>query len=189
MNGSDAKNDTDGDSSMALCSKLEKLVDSIRFYESKLANLRDGNVDAKSLSEDGDPIEDAKQEMSDEVIGAKLKVLYAQKKAICVHLAAAQSRERRSSDEVKALKHKLRKAILREAEMVMTTLSDCSGDLYGVCSEPISGFRFGNPSKDSLFHAVVIDEAAQVYFFILSYMLICWLFIYLFLTLNQILVL
>ncbi|XP_058113518.1 uncharacterized protein LOC131256610 isoform X2 [Magnolia sinica] len=161
MNGSDAKNDTDSDSSMALRSKLEKLVDSIRFYESKRANLRDGNVDAKSLSEDGDLKEDAKQEMSDEVIGVKLKVLYAQKKAICVDLAAAQSRERRSSEEVKALKHKLRKAILREAEIVMTTLSGCGGDLYGVCSEPISGYRFGNPSEDSLFDAVVIDEAAQ----------------------------
>ncbi|KAL5978011.1 hypothetical protein ACLOJK_037034 [Asimina triloba] len=153
----DGKNDLNSGSCMTLRSKLEKLADRIRSYEAKRANLTDCNVDMKSTSENGN----LKEDMSDEVIGAKLKILYAQKKAICVELAAAQARERRASEKVRALKHKLRKEILREAEIVMTTLSGCGGDLYGVCSESCSGSKIGNLMEDTLFDAVVIDEAAQ----------------------------
>nr|DAD46144.1 TPA_asm: hypothetical protein HUJ06_004374 [Nelumbo nucifera] len=158
--GNDANNDLSGDSSIALRSNLEKLVERIRFYEAKRSNLRDGNLDPKIL-EDGAPTEEGKQEMSDTAIGIKLKNLYERKREICIELAAAQAREKKVTEESKALKHKLRKSILREAEIVVTTLSGCGGDLYAVCSESVSGCRTGSSSEHTLFDAVVIDEAAQ----------------------------
>ncbi|KAK1290120.1 putative helicase MAGATAMA 3 [Acorus calamus] len=156
MNENGPKIETGRDSSQSLRAKLEKLMDSIRFYESMRAN---GKLDTKA-SEDGPlKVDDVGHEISDEALGAKLKILYGQKKAIYADLAAVQAREKKSSDEIKALKHNMRRSILREAEIVVTTLSGCGGDLYGVCSDSAS--RCGNLSEHSLFDAVVIDEAAQ----------------------------
>ncbi|KAJ4958297.1 hypothetical protein NE237_025408 [Protea cynaroides] len=161
MSGSDAKNDLSGDSSMVLRSHLEKIVDQIRFYEAKRSESRDGNSDPKSSSEGMAPTEDDAQELSNATIGTKLKRLYEQKKEIYIALSAAQSREKKTTEEIKALKHKLRKSILQEAEIVVTTLSGCGGDLYGVCSESLLSHKFRSSSEHSLFDAVVIDEAAQ----------------------------
>ncbi|CAK9156466.1 unnamed protein product [Ilex paraguariensis] len=162
MNASDTKNDLSLDSSAILRSNLEKLVDRIRFYEAKRANVRDENSDSKNLLEgEASKGEDGK-EMSDGEVESKLRKLYDEKKAIYVDLGTAQAREKKTEEESKALKHKLRKSILKEAEIVVTTLSGCGGDLYGVCSQSISNHKFGNASEDTLFDAVVIDEAAQV---------------------------
>ncbi|XP_043709230.1 uncharacterized protein LOC122658369 [Telopea speciosissima] len=161
MSGSVAKNDVIGDSSMVLRSHLEKIVDQIRFYEAKHSELRDGSLDPKKSSECMAPTEDDGQVLSYATIGTKLKRLYEQKKEIYIDLAAAQSREKKSTEEIKALKHKLRKSILEEAEIVVTTLSGCGGDLYGVCSESLSSHKFGSSFEHTLFDAVVIDEAAQ----------------------------
>lgn len=163
MNLSDSKNDL-GTHSSALRSNLEKLVDRIRFYEAKRANVKDGNSDPTNVLEDEARKGDDLKEMSDAEVEVKLRKLYEQKKQIYKDLSAAQVQEKKSYEETKELKHKLRKSILREAEIVVTTLSGSGGDLYGVCSESISGFKFGNPSENTLFDAVVIDEAAQVIF-------------------------
>ncbi|XP_059642145.1 uncharacterized protein LOC132284095 isoform X2 [Cornus florida] len=160
MNAPDAKNDMYGDLT-ALRSNLEKLVDRIRFFEAKRANLQDRNSNSKGLLE-GDALKgDDGKEMCDSEIAAKLRKLYEKKKAIYIDLAAAQAHEKKAYEESKALKHKLRKSILREAEIVVTTLSGCGGDLYGVCSESISSHKFRSSSENTLFDAVVIDEAAQ----------------------------
>ncbi|XP_042505468.1 uncharacterized protein LOC122082032 isoform X2 [Macadamia integrifolia] len=161
MSGSNAKNDVIGDSSMLLRSNLEKIVDQIRFYEAKRAELSDGSLDPKRSSEGVATTEDNGQELSYATIGTKLKRLYEQKKEIYIDLAAAQSREKKATEEIKALKDKLRKSILKEAEIVVTTLSGCGGDLYGVCSESLLSHKFGSSSEHTLFDAVVIDEAAQ----------------------------
>ncbi|KAF9612426.1 hypothetical protein IFM89_000174 [Coptis chinensis] len=155
----EAKNDLRGDNSTILRSNLEKLVDRIRFYEAKRANLRDGNPNSKSLSEDGASNEDDVEEIA--AVGAELKKLYDQKREICKDLAVAQVQEKKTSEEIRALKNKLRNTILREAEIVVTTLSGCGGDLYRVCSESLSIYKFGSSSEHTLFDAVVIDEAAQ----------------------------
>ncbi|KAK1365540.1 hypothetical protein POM88_041101 [Heracleum sosnowskyi] len=76
-------------------------------------------------------------------------------------LAAAQVREKKLNEESRAVKHKLRKSILKEAEIVATTLRGRGGDLYAVCAESISSHKFGSPNKHTLFDAIVIDEAAQ----------------------------
>ncbi|XP_038985729.1 uncharacterized protein LOC103713146 isoform X2 [Phoenix dactylifera] len=160
-NQTDAKNDIDVEPSSALRAKLEKVVDTIRYYEAKRAKLEDGHVNTNnSLDNELSKEEDA-QKVSDVAIGAKLNILYGQKKAICGELASSQAREKKVSDESRSLRHNIRKSILREAEIVVTTLSGCGGDIYGVCSESASCGRFGNFSEQTLFDVVVIDEAAQ----------------------------
>lgn len=164
MKLNNTKNDLSSESSIALRANLEKLVDSIRFYEAKRANLSDENTDLKS-SEDDTCKEEDRKEMSDAEIAFKLRKLYEQKKQIYKDLGSVQQQEKKFYEEIKGLRYKLRKSILREAEIVVTTLSGCGGDLYGVCSESMSSHKFSSPSEHTLFDAVVIDEAAQVSFF------------------------
>ena len=174
----DPKNDLSGDTS-ALRASLEKLVERIRMYEAKRANLRGKNSELKDSLDDETPRADDIKETSSAEIGVKLRRLYEQKKEICRDLATAQAQERKANEESKALKHKLRKSILREAEIVVATLSGCGGDLYGVCSESMSTNKFAKSSENHLFDAVVIDEAAQVCFSFLSILLnwSCFLFL------------
>ncbi|XP_052181406.1 uncharacterized protein LOC127794403 isoform X2 [Diospyros lotus] len=161
LNAGDGKNDTGIDTLMSLRASLEKLVDRIRFYEAKRANLRDRDANLKSLLEgEASKVDDGK-ELSDAEIGAKLRKLYEQKKAIYKDLSIAQARERKENEESKAQRQKLRRSILREAEIVVSTLSGCGGDLYGVCSESLSSRKFSTLSEHALFDAIVIDEAAQ----------------------------
>ncbi|KAI3845786.1 hypothetical protein MKW98_016545, partial [Papaver atlanticum] len=161
MNENDEKNDLNGDASMRLRASLEQLSDRIRFYEAKRANLKDGNSGSKNLPESGVLKVDDAKEMSDAALGEKLQKMYEQKRQICRDLGVSQSRDRKASEEIRALRNKIRKSILKEAKIVVTTLSGCGGDLYGVCSESISAYKFGNSSEHTLFDAVVIDEAAQ----------------------------
>ncbi|CAK9154009.1 unnamed protein product [Ilex paraguariensis] len=91
------------------------------------------NSDSKNLLEgEASKGEDGK-EMSDGEVESKLRKLYDEKKAIYVDLGTAQAREKKTEEE----------------------------NLYGVCSQSISNHKFGNASEDTLFDAVVIDEAAQ----------------------------
>ncbi|CAL1373907.1 unnamed protein product [Linum trigynum] len=154
----DAKSDARINSSIELRSNLEKLVENIRFFEAKRANLKEGNSqDTEDEKLEGD---DA-NEISRVELEVKLRKLYEQKKQMIRDLSAAQAQERKVNEEIKGLRHKLRKTILKEAEIVVTTLSGCGGDLHTVCSESISSYKFGSPSEQTLFDAVVIDEAAQ----------------------------
>ncbi|KAK2371693.1 P-loop containing nucleoside triphosphate hydrolase superfamily protein [Trifolium repens] len=154
MHSKDGKNDLRVDSSAMLRSNLEKLADSIRFYETKRANLRDGDSDVKNGM-------GGKTEMSDAEIEMKLGKLYEQKRQIYKDLRNVQAQEKKANEETKTLRNKLRKSILMEAQIVVTTLSGCGGDLYGVCSERMLCSKFRGPSEHTLFDAVVIDEAAQ----------------------------
>lgn len=158
-NQNHVKMDSTEESSSSLRARLEKLVDTIRYYESKRAKSKDGDVSMNN-SDDG-VIKESVQDKSDAEIGAKLNILYAQKKDICRELSVAQLREKKISEESWTLKQNIRKSILREAEIVLTTLSGCGGDLYGVCSGSASNNRFGSSSEQTLFDAVIIDEAAQ----------------------------
>ncbi|KAK8514255.1 hypothetical protein V6N13_063157 [Hibiscus sabdariffa] len=161
MHTNNARHDSSIESSsMVLRSNLEKVVENIRFFETKRANIRDRNSCVKSTSDGSDKETDMK-EMSGLEVDAKLQRLYEQKKQIYKDLSAAQAQEKKINEETKTLRHKLRKSILKEAEIVVTTLSGCGGDLYGVCAETVSSFKLGNPSEHTLFDAVVIDEAAQ----------------------------
>ncbi|XP_038897395.1 uncharacterized protein LOC120085485 isoform X2 [Benincasa hispida] len=159
MSSSDVKNDLGTNSSTELRSNLEKLVDRIRYCEVKCANLRDENPEPKSSVENW--MGEDEKEMSLKELESKLRKLYEQKKQIYKDISIAQAFEKKTNEEVKALKHKLRKSILREAEIVVSTLSGCGGDLYAVCAESILSCKFGSSSENTLFDAVVIDEAAQ----------------------------
>lgn len=162
------KNDSTVGSSITLRSNLEKIVDQIRFYETKRANLRDGNADLNNSLEAGSNKGGDDKELSDAEIELKLRKLYEQKKQIYKNLSCVQTQEKKSNEEMKTLRRKLRKSILQEAEIVVTTLSGCGGDLYGVCSESMSTNKFGIPSEHTLFDAIVIDEAAQVKYSLFS---------------------
>ncbi|CAI9114585.1 OLC1v1015339C1 [Oldenlandia corymbosa var. corymbosa] len=136
-----------------LRSNLESIVDRIRLYEARRANLRDGDLE----NSQGEEI----KESTDAEIAAKLRVLYEKKKVTYKDLSHAQDRERKANDEHNAFKQKLRRTILKEAEIVVTTLSGCGGDLYGVCAESVSSHKFSGSSESALFDAVLVDEAAQ----------------------------
>ncbi|KAJ1290242.1 hypothetical protein BS78_02G228000 [Paspalum vaginatum] len=153
----DGKNSSDAESSSSLRAKLEKVVDRIRYHESRRKLI------GSDKSKDGSPVpdEDEVDDISDEALGGKLNFLYAQKRKVSAELATAHAREKKIADENKSLKHKVRKSILGEAEIIVTTLSGCGGDIYGVCSETASSNKYGNFSEHALFDVVVIDEAAQ----------------------------
>ncbi|XP_042048025.1 uncharacterized protein LOC121794091 isoform X1 [Salvia splendens] len=157
-NAHDENSGTFADSLTILRTNLEKLVEQIRHYEAKRASWQEENSEVKNFME-GD-LEDGKIFSHAELKG-KLRQLYEKKKAMYTELASAQAKERKASEEMRALRHKFRNAILKEAEVVVTTLSGCGGDLYGVCSESTSSHKFINASETTLFDAVVIDEAAQ----------------------------
>lgn len=154
-----AKNSSDAESSSSLRAKLEKVVERIRYYESRRKLIE------SDKSEDGSPVPDEVEvdEVSDEALGGKLNFLYAQKRLVSAELATAHTREKKIADGNKFLKHKVRKSILGEAEIIVTTLSGCGGDIYGVCSETASSNKYGTFSEHALFDVVIIDEAAQVF--------------------------
>ena len=154
----DGKNSSDAESSSSLRANLEKIVDRIRHYESRRKLIESD----KSEGDSPVPDENEADEVSDEALGGKLNFLYAQKRKVSAELATAHAREKKIADENKFLKHKVRKAILGEAEIIVTTLSGCGGDIYGVCSETASSNKYGTFSEHALFDVVVIDEAAQV---------------------------
>ncbi|XP_047171150.1 uncharacterized protein LOC124839389 isoform X2 [Vigna umbellata] len=160
MHSNVVNSDLGVDSSAMLRSKLEKLVDSIRFYEAKRANSKDQNSNVKSHLYN-DSLKTNEKEMSETEIEMELRKLYDKKRQIYKDLCSVQTQEKKANEETKALRNKLRKAILKEAEIVVTTLSGCGGDLYGVCSERMLNSKFGGTSEHTLFDAVVIDEAAQ----------------------------
>lgn len=153
------KGEACAESLTTLRANLEKLVDQIRYYEAKRASLQEENSESKDPVEgdcgDGKAVSDAK-------LKVKLRLLYEKKKTMYAELSKVQATERKASEEMRALRNKFRKAILKEAEIVVTTLSGCGGDLYGVCSESMSSHKFIVASENTLFDAVVIDEAAQV---------------------------
>jgi len=153
----DGKNSSDAESSSSLRANLEKIVDRIRHYESRRKLIESD----KSEGDSPVPDENEADEVSDEALGGKLNFLYAQKRKVSAELATAHAREKKIADENKFLKHKVRKSILGEAEIIVTTLSGCGGDIYGVCSETASSNKYGTFSEHALFDVVVIDEAAQ----------------------------
>ncbi|KAF0923218.1 hypothetical protein E2562_003428 [Oryza meyeriana var. granulata] len=153
----DSKSLSDVESSSSLRAKLEKIVDRIRYYE-----LRRKLVEVDKTENDSVVLNEYEtDEVSDDAIGAKLNFLYAQKRQVSAELATAHAREKKIADENRSLRHKVRKSILGEAEIVVTTLSGCGGDIYSVCSETASANKFVNFSEHALFDVVVIDEAAQ----------------------------
>lgn len=158
----DGVNDSNFETSRSLRAKLEKLVERIQYYESKRVKSKDRDVNLKDTTGCDVSLEDDNKEMSDAEIGARLNNLYREKRFVYQDLASMQAREKQSSEESRALKRKLRKSILREAEIVVTTLSGCGGDLYEVCYESASNSSSGRFLDQCFFDVVVIDEAAQV---------------------------
>lgn len=162
LTGGDGKNELSEESSTMLRESLEKIVDRIKFYESKRADLKDGGSEKNVASENEPAEDDNSKKLPNAGLDSRLRGLYRQKREIYTRLATIQAREKKINEDTKALRNKLRRAILREAEIVVTTLSGCGGDLYAACFESSSnGTKGASMSEQNLFDAVVIDEAAQ----------------------------
>ncbi|EPS59861.1 hypothetical protein M569_14944, partial [Genlisea aurea] len=146
------------DSLNNLRTDLEKLADKIQCYEAMGARSNEGDAEPKNGDE---AVCRGSKLLSEAEIKAKLRILYEKRRAIYLEQKQVQSRERKATEEMRALRHKYRTAILKEAEIVVTTLSGSGGDLYGVCAELMSCHKFSTTSEYVLFDAVVIDEAAQ----------------------------
>ncbi|XP_031505640.1 uncharacterized protein LOC116267851 isoform X2 [Nymphaea colorata] len=161
INEGDISNDVNLGSTV-LRSELEKLMERIQSFEAKRAKFRD-NSELETRTKLGEMAaeDDDLEDMSEAATEVTLQRLNAKKKAIYRDLSIAQARERKTFEESRSQKLRLRKCIIREAEILVTTLSGCGGDIYAVCSESISSNRFGRPSEEFLFDVVVIDEAAQ----------------------------
>eukprot|EP01018_Ginkgo_biloba_P027712 Gb_33974 [translate_table: standard] len=157
QNEADSRDDKAHNLTAMLRSKLEKLVDSIQMYEAQRSSRQDERSKNKNTMEDnGDGLL-----KSEAALKAKLNLLYKQKRGICTELAVAEAEEKKTFEENRAIKQALRRDIIREAEVVVTTLSGCGGDIYTTCIESVSRNRNGKAVGDALFDAVVIDEAAQ----------------------------
>ncbi|XP_057535816.1 uncharacterized protein LOC130813918 isoform X2 [Amaranthus tricolor] len=157
----DGKDNSSDETSTMIRESLEKVLDRIKFYESKRANLKDEGTEENDASLVNHLEVDNGKKLSSSELEARLRSLYRQKKEIYTQLAVIQAREKKVSVETKALRIKLRRSILKEAEIVVTTLSGCGGDLYSACFEFMSKSKMANLIEQNLFDAVVIDEAAQ----------------------------
>ena len=60
----------------------------------------------------------------------------------------------------------MRRTVVREADVVLSTLSGCGADVYHACMEKFVPAKKFQPRKevleDDFFSAVVIEEAGQV---------------------------
>ncbi|XP_078150888.1 P-loop containing nucleoside triphosphate hydrolases superfamily protein isoform X4 [Carex rostrata] len=151
------------ESTSSVRARLEKVVDDIRKYEARRAKLNstDGEDDELSKAKVVSVSRTESRDIPDDQIDAKLNQLYGQKREISSDLKIAHTNEKRLAEENRALKQKVRKQILRDAQIVLTTLSGAGGDLYSVCSEAASAGKFGIVPEHTMFDVVVIDEAAQ----------------------------
>lgn len=91
----------------------------------------------------------------EEKLKKTLDGLYKKRKAVQSEIIALEASDRKTREQVRAKRSALRRKILREASIVVTTLSGCGGDVYSACKES-KGSEAGG-----LFDAVIIDEAAQ----------------------------
>lgn len=123
------------------------------------------------------------------MVRAKLNMLHREKRELSRALADAKRDQREAAEEERAARAAAKREILRGAELVVTTLNGCGGDVYAAClglkegpgmdgsgaqgggGEFGAGFgrkarRGGGGLKEDdeagLFDAVIIDEAAQV---------------------------
>jgi len=144
QNEADSRDERAHNVTAKLRSDIEKLVESIRFHEAQRSNRQDEGTNKISTEDD-----------------IRLKFLYKKKRAIFTELAVAEAEEKKAFEDNRAIKKGLRRDIIREAEIVVTTLSGCGGDIYSACIELVSQNKNVKSVGDALFDAVVIDEAGQ----------------------------
>ncbi|GAQ88481.1 protein with P-loop containing nucleoside triphosphate hydrolase domain [Klebsormidium nitens] len=91
----------------------------------------------------------------EEKLKKTLDGLYQKRKAVQSEIIALEAADRKTREQERAKRSAVRRKILRDASIVVTTLSGCWGDVYSACKES-KGSEAGG-----LFDAVIIDEAAQ----------------------------
>ncbi|GBG87751.1 hypothetical protein CBR_g45905 [Chara braunii] len=166
----------------ALKSRLGEILESIQAMESR-QSLHDnpGNTEpctggASEEAAMGAANQSAKQgfstapeltDPSSSEFRCKLNQLYTKKKEICANLQAIEREERKVAEEKRIKTQALRKKIIRDAEVVVTTLSGCGGDVYAALMGDVGNQSATLKNRQQMAHAedffdaVVIDEAAQ----------------------------
>nr|XP_024386396.1 uncharacterized protein LOC112287553 isoform X3 [Physcomitrium patens]XP_024386398.1 uncharacterized protein LOC112287553 isoform X3 [Physcomitrium patens] len=171
--------------------KLEEVIESIQVLEASHAKRCGGDTVSKdtpsghSISPSG---QDAKEFLAtsaenenldaetskrvervvqegESAVQGKLNTLYSKRRQLSSELASAEKEEKLLRKEEWAKRQEMRRAVIREADVVLTTLSGSGADVYSACMEtfvPVK--KFGGRKdvpEDDFFSAVVIDEAGQ----------------------------
>ncbi|KAJ7567512.1 hypothetical protein O6H91_02G151200 [Diphasiastrum complanatum] len=119
------------------------------------------NVSAPPFS--GKPISDINvEEDTEETLKCNASDLYRRRRQICAELAKEEMQEKKLFGVEKTRKQSMRMKIIKESDIVVTTLSGCGGDVYSACMESAIGDKKVRAlSEKVFFDAVIIDEAAQ----------------------------
>lgn len=172
----DSKISSDGqekDQANLLRAKLEQISELVEACEARLSQCNDSAAERdaeagtsdQNVAEDQDEIatmgEKAIKLLSREDVEIKLRSLKKKKHKLYGEIREAQMREKKTYEENRVKRDALRKEILTQAEVVVTTLNGCGGDVYSTCMESVAGSK-KKPGPDCFFTAVVVDEAAQV---------------------------
>eukprot|EP00850_Spirogloea_muscicola_P009645 SM000054S18131 [mRNA] locus=s54:712649:726066:+ [translate_table: standard] len=156
----DGRREGGGEATRDLRRELESTINDIQETEARIS--------AQEDSEQGAKVEMEKEEEGGaghgcgELSKARLNLLYRKRRELSGQLASAEREERKAADEGKARRQAIRREVLRTAELVVTTLSGCGGDLSTACNDSATAIRAGKEVEgEALFDAVIIDEAAQ----------------------------
>ncbi|CAM6095945.1 unnamed protein product [Calypogeia fissa] len=159
--------DTEQTKLVASRSKLEEVIEFIQVIESLRSQSKD--VEGEKNEQKAGVSESVWTEkalkviaMGESAVTGKLNLLYSQRRALTAEVATAEKEGRKSYEESKNMRKSIKRDIIRQADVVVTTLSGCGGDIYSVCMESVVGGNKKNKSvQECFFDAVVIDEAAQ----------------------------
>ena len=100
---------------------VEELVENTWFLEAQHSNRQDEGANQISTEDD-----------------TRLKFLYKKKRATFTKLVITEAKEKKDFRDNRANKKGLGRDIIREVEIVVTTLSGCGGDIYSACIEYVS---------------------------------------------------
>ncbi|KAG0553297.1 hypothetical protein KC19_12G000100 [Ceratodon purpureus] len=162
--------------------KLEEVIESIEVLEASHAKRSGGDPlsrDVLSGQQDASEVVAVPENMNtelakrvdrvvqegDSAVQGKLNMLHGQRRRLYAELRDAEKEEKSIRDDEWAKRQEMRRTIIREADVVLTTLSGCGADVYHACMERFIPAKKFQPRKevveDDFFSAVVIDEAGQ----------------------------
>eukprot|EP00850_Spirogloea_muscicola_P001467 SM000005S17264 [mRNA] locus=s5:1111561:1129649:+ [translate_table: standard] len=156
----DGRREGGGEATRDLRRELESTINDIQETEARISAQEDREQGAKVEMEKEEDV--GAGHGCGELSKARLNLLYRKRRELSGQLASAEREERKAADEGKARRQAIRREVLRTAELVVTTLSGCGGDLSTACNDSATAIRAGKEVEgEALFDAVIIDEAAQ----------------------------
>eukprot|EP00850_Spirogloea_muscicola_P007996 SM000041S15555 [mRNA] locus=s41:680126:694929:- [translate_table: standard] len=156
----DGRREGGGEATRDLRRELESTINDMQETEARISAQEDREQGGKAEVEEEEEV--GPGHGCGELSKARLNLLYRKRRELSGQLASAEREERKAVDEGKARRQAIRREVLRTAELVVTTLSGCGGDLSTACNDSATAIRAGKEVEgEALFDAVIIDEAAQ----------------------------